>query len=91
MSGGEKSLTALSFVFAIQKYRPAPFYAFDEIDMFLDGANAAKVAERVKKSVENAQFIVVSLRKPMIEAASRTIGVAMQENNITSITGVKFR
>lgn len=91
MSGGEKSLTALSFVFAIQKYRPAPFYAFDEIDMFLDGANAARVAERVKKSVENAQFIVVSLRKPMIEAASRTIGVAMQENNITSITGVKFR
>jgi chromosome segregation protein len=91
MSGGEKSLTALSFVFAIQKYRPAPFYAFDEIDMFLDGANAAKVAQRVKKSVENAQFIVVSLRKPMIEAASRTIGVAMQENNITSITGVKFR
>ena len=91
MSGGEKSLTALSFVFAIQKYRPAPFYAFDEIDMFLDGANAARVAERVRKSVENAQFIVVSLRKPMIEAASRTIGVAMQENNITSITGVKFR
>jgi len=51
MSGGEKSLTALSFVFSIQKYRPAPFYAFDEIDMFLDGANAARVAERVKKSV----------------------------------------
>lgn len=91
MSGGEKSLTALSFVFAIQKYRPAPFYAFDEIDMFLDGVNAARVAQRVKKSVINAQFIVVSLRKPMIEAASRTIGVTMQENNITSITGVMFR
>ncbi|MDG6244202.1 MAG: chromosome segregation protein SMC [Methanolobus sp.] len=91
MSGGEKSLTALSFVFAIQQYRPAPFYAFDEIDMFLDGANAAKVARRVKKAVANAQFIVVSLRKPMIEAAERTIGVAMQENNITSITGVKLR
>ena len=91
MSGGEKSLTALSFVFAIQQYRPAPFYAFDEIDMFLDGANAGKVAERVKKAVANAQFIVVSLRKPMIESAERTIGVAMQENNITSITGVKLR
>jgi chromosome segregation protein len=91
MSGGEKSLTALSFVFAIQQYRPAPFYAFDEIDMFLDGANAGRVAKRVKKAVANAQFIVVSLRKPMIEAAERTIGVAMQENNITSITGVKLR
>ncbi len=91
MSGGEKSLTALSFVFAIQQYRPAPFYAFDEIDMFLDGSNAGKVAQRVKTAVANAQFIVVSLRKPMIEAAERTIGVAMQENNITSITGVKLR
>ncbi len=91
MSGGEKSLTALSFVFAIQQYRPAPFYAFDEIDMFLDGANAGRVAQRVKTAVSNAQFIVVSLRKPMIEAAERTIGVAMQENNITSITGVKLR
>lgn len=91
MSGGEKSLTALSFVFAIQQYRPAPFYAFDEIDMFLDGANAGRVAQRVKTAVKNAQFIVVSLRKPMIEAAERTIGVTMQENNITSITGVKLR
>jgi chromosome segregation protein len=91
MSGGEKSLTALAFIFAIQQYRPAPFYAFDEIDMFLDGSNAGKVAQRVKTAVRNAQFIVVSLRKPMIEAAERTIGVAMQENNITSITGVKLR
>lgn len=90
MSGGEKSLTALAFVFAIQQYRPAPFYAFDEIDMFLDGANADRVAQRVKKAGTKTQFIVVSLRKPMIEAAERTIGVTMQENNITSITGVKL-
>ncbi|WP_462272690.1 chromosome segregation protein SMC [Methanohalophilus sp.] len=91
MSGGEKSLTALAFLFAIQQYRPAPFYAFDEIDMFLDGANAERVARRVKKAASNAQFIVVSLRKPMIEAAERTIGVTMQQDNITSITGVKIQ
>ncbi|VVB95720.1 Chromosome partition protein Smc [uncultured archaeon] len=90
MSGGEKSLTALSLLFAIQQYRPAPFYAFDEIDMFLDGVNAEKVAKRIQKSAGNAQFIVVSLRKPMIEAAKRTLGVAMQENNISSITGIKL-
>ncbi len=90
MSGGEKSLTALSLLFAIQQYRPAPFYAFDEIDMFLDGVNAEKVARRIQKSAANAQFIVVSLRKPMIEAAKRTLGVAMQENNISSITGIKL-
>jgi chromosome segregation protein len=90
MSGGEKSLTALAIIFAIQEFRPAPFYAFDEIDMFLDGVNAERVAQRLKMAREHAQFIVVSLRKPMIQAAERTIGVAMQENNITSITGVRF-
>ena len=90
MSGGEKSLTALSLLFAIQQYRPAPFYAFDEIDMFLDGVNAERVARRIQKSAGNAQFIVVSLRRPMIEAAKRTIGVAMQENNVSSVTGIKL-
>ena len=88
LSGGEKSLTSMTLLFAIQQYRPAPFYAFDEVDMNLDGMNAEKMAKRIKKASETAQFIVVSLRKPMIEAANRTVGVAMQENNITSITGV---
>ncbi len=90
MSGGEKSLTALSLLFAIQQYRPAPFYAFDEIDMFLDGVNAEKVARRIRKAASKAQFIVVSLRKPMIEAAKRTVGVSMQESNVSSITGIKL-
>lgn len=90
MSGGEKSLTALAFIFAIQQYRPAPFYAFDEIDMFLDGWNVERVSRRVKESGSKVQFIVVSLRKPMIQAAKRTIGVTMQGNNFTSITGVKL-
>jgi chromosome segregation protein len=90
MSGGEKSLTALAFIFAIQRYRPAPFYAFDEVDMFLDGSNAERIARMIKTLSQNAQFIVVSLRKPMIESANRTIGIAMQENNISSITGVRL-
>jgi chromosome segregation protein len=90
MSGGEKSLTALAFIFAIQQHSPAPFYAFDEIDMFLDGANVERIASRIEKSAKIAQFIVVSLRKPMIQAADHTIGVAMQENDISSITGVKL-
>jgi chromosome segregation protein len=90
LSGGEKSLAALAMIFAIQRYLPAPFYMFDEIDMFLDGANAERVARMIKKLSSNAQFIVVSLRKPMIEAANRTIGVSMQEGNISSVTGVKL-
>lgn len=88
MSGGEKSLTALSFIFAIQRFRPAPFYAMDEIDMFLDGVNAEKVARLIKRISRQAQFIVVSLRKPMIQQAKYTVGVAMQEKNVSSVTGI---
>jgi chromosome segregation protein len=88
MSGGEKSLTALSFIFSIQMYRPAPFYAMDEIDMFLDGANVERVAKLIKKIAARAQFIVVSLRKPMILQSKYTLGVTMQEDNITTVTGI---
>lgn len=91
MSGGEKSLTALAFVFAIQKYMPAPFYAFDEVDMHLDGINVEKLSEMIRYQAENTQFIVVSLRKPMIESANRTIGVTQKEKGITRVTGVKLR
>ncbi|MDD3420686.1 MAG: chromosome segregation protein SMC [Methanocellales archaeon] len=88
LSGGEKSLTALAFILAIQKHRPSPFYVFDEIDMYLDGSNAERVAKVIKDASKDGQFIVVSLRKPMIESADRTIGVTMQEDNVSSITGV---
>lgn len=91
MSGGEKSLTALAFVFAIQKYMPAPFYAFDEVDMHLDGINVEKLSEMIKYQAKDTQFIVVSLRKPMIESANRTIGVTQKEKGITRVTGVKLR
>lgn len=91
MSGGEKSLTALAFVFSVQRYMPAPFYAFDEVDMHLDGINVEKLSEMIKYQSENTQFIVVSLRKPMIESANRTIGVTQKEKGITRVTGVKLR
>ncbi|KUK30739.1 MAG: Chromosome partition protein Smc, partial [Methanosarcinales archeaon 56_1174] len=91
MSGGEKSLTALAFILAIQQHNPAPFYVFDEVDMFLDGVNAERVAKLIQHSSENAQFIVVSLRKPMIEAATYLVGVAMQEKDTSYITGVRLK
>ena len=91
MSGGEKALTAHSFVFAIQKYMPAPFYAFDEVDASLDGINVEKLAHIVQSQAETTQFIVVSHRKPMIESANRTIGVTQKEKGISKVTGVKLR
>ena len=58
--------------------------------MFLDGVNAEKVARRIQNAAGNAQLIVVSLRKPMIEAAKRTIGLSMQESKISSVTGIQM-
>ncbi|MBR8828544.1 MAG: chromosome segregation protein SMC [Gomphosphaeria aponina SAG 52.96 = DSM 107014] len=91
MSGGEKSLTALSFIFALQKYRPSPFYAFDEVDMFLDGANVERLSKMISLQAEEAQFIVVSLRRPMIESAERTIGVTQARGAYTQVLGIKLR
>lgn len=91
MSGGEKSLTALGFIFSLQKYRPSPFYAFDEVDMFLDGANVEKLSRMVKKQAQQAQFLVVSLRRPMIEASERTIGVTQARGAHTQVLGIKMK
>ncbi|YAI81398.1 MAG: chromosome segregation protein SMC [cyanobacterium endosymbiont of Rhopalodia sterrenbergii] len=90
MSGGEKSLTALSFIFALQRYRPSPFYAFDEVDMFLDGANVERLSKMIRKQAQHAQFIVVSLRRPMIEASERTIGVTQARGAYTQVLGIKL-
>jgi chromosome segregation protein len=89
MSGGEKSLTALSFIFSLQRYRPSPFYAFDEVDMFLDGANVEKLARMIREQARQAQFIVVSLRRPMIESSERTIGVTQARGTHTQVLGIK--
>ena len=91
MSGGEKSLVALALIFAIQMYKPAPFYAFDEVDMFLDGVNVGKVAKMIKKRSSEAQFIVVSLRKPMLECADAVVGVTLGRDHSSQVTGIKLR
>lgn len=88
MSGGEKSITALAFVFAIQKYLPAPFYAFDEVDQSLDGINVEKLANLIVTQSKDTQFIVVSHRKPMIQSGNRIIGVTQKEKGITKVTGM---
>lgn len=88
LSGGEKALTALALVFSIQKYLPAPFYALDEVDASLDTMNVERIADMIKKQSADTQFLVVSHRRPMIEAAVRTIGVTQKEKGKTKVTGV---
>ena len=88
MSGGEKSLTALSFLFALQRFRPSPFYALDEVDSFLDGVNVERLAALIANQAGDAQFLVVSHRRPMIAAATRTIGVTQARGAHTQVVGL---
>jgi chromosome segregation protein len=89
LSGGEKSLVTLAFIFAIQKAIPAPFYAFDEVDMSLDGSNVERIAAMIRELAGTSQFIIVSLRKPMIEGADRIMGVTIRPDKSSFVTGVK--
>jgi len=85
LSGGEKSLTALAFIFALQEWQPSPFYLLDEVDMFLDAVNAEMVANRVKKSSATAQFVQISLRKVTLNKADHIIGVTKPAGGISNV------
>ncbi len=76
MSGGEKTLAALALIFAIQEYKPSPFYYFDEVDAHLDEANARRVGELIREKSKEAQFIVVTLREVLATFADKLIGVS---------------
>jgi chromosome segregation protein len=88
LSGGEKAITALSLVFAIQKYLPAPFYALDEVDANLDIMNRGKFAEMIKMQSKNTQFVVVSHDQSVVKSAERTLGVTQKEKGVTQVTGI---
>ncbi|NPA75085.1 MAG: chromosome segregation protein SMC [Euryarchaeota archaeon] len=85
LSGGEKSLTALAFIFAIQQYEPSPIYLLDEVDMFLDGVNAEVVGRVIKRNASSAQFIVISLRKATLKFAENIIGVTQRGDGISRV------
>lgn len=85
LSGGEKSLTALALIFAIQQYQPSPFYLLDEVDMFLDAINAEAVAQIIKQNVRSAQFIQITLRKATLDHADHFYGVTMRKTGISQV------
>ncbi|MCD8025311.1 MAG: hypothetical protein LUE64_07235, partial [Candidatus Gastranaerophilales bacterium] len=90
MSGGEKTLMALSLVFAVQRHLPSPFYALDEVDAALDGFNVERIARMITKQSEKTQFIVISQRSQMVESADRIIGVTQKDKGVTKISGIKL-
>lgn len=91
LSGGEKSLASLAFIFALQAYEPSPFYVLDEIDMFLDEKNAEKVAKVISEKAKEAQFIVVSLRRITLKHAHHIYGVTINKGISTLIGNVNLQ
>jgi len=89
LSGGEKSLTALCLIFALQEYDPSPFYFLDEVDMFLDGVNAEVVARMARRHSSNAQVVMVSLRQITLDYADYLIGVTIGPDGISRVFEVK--
>jgi len=87
LSGGEKSIASLAFIFAIQQYDPSPFYVLDEVDMFLDGINAETVSRMIKDNAQHSQFINVSLRKIVLKEANHVYGVTMHDSGISQMIG----
>jgi structural maintenance of chromosome 4 len=83
LSGGEKTLSSLSLVFALHEYRATPIYVMDEIDAALDFKNVSIIAKYIKDRTKNAQFIIISLRNNMFELADRLFGI-YKVNNCTS-------
>ncbi len=90
LSGGEKTLTAIAFIFAVQEYNPAPFYIFDEVDAALDKKNSEQLALLVKNYSKKAQYIIISHNDSVIGEADNLYGVSMNEHGISKVTSVKI-
>jgi structural maintenance of chromosome 4 len=75
LSGGEKTISSLSLIFALHHYKPSPLYCMDEIDAALDYKNVAIVGDYIKKRAKNSQFLIISLRNNMFELAEKLVGI----------------
>ena len=87
LSGGQKSLVALTLIFAIQKCDPAPFYLFDEIDQALDPHHRKAVATMIRRLSKHAQFITTTFRPELLDAADKFYGVTFR-NKVSHIKAV---
>jgi chromosome segregation ATPase len=85
LSGGEKSLVALAFVFAVFLARPSPFYILDEVEAALDDANIDRFLQLVRRFADRAQFIIVTHQKRTMDAADVLYGVSMGKGGITKV------
>ena len=88
LSGGERALTAIALLFAIQALKPSPFCLLDEIEAALDDSNVSRFASYLNKLTKNTQFIVITHRRGTMTAADRLYGITMQEKGVSTLVSV---
>ncbi len=90
LSGGEKALTAIALLFAIQNLKPSPFCLLDEIEAALDDSNVVRFANYLHKLTRHTQFIVITHRRGTMNAADRLYGITMQEKGVSTLVSVSL-
>lgn len=90
LSGGEKALTAIALLFAIQNLKPSPFCLLDEIEAALDDSNVDRFAKYLHKLTKNTQFIVITHRRGTMVSSDRLYGITMQEKGVSTLVSVNL-
>lgn len=90
LSGGEKTMAAIAFIFAVQEYSPAPFYILDEVDAALDKKNSEQLSKLIQNYSGKAQYIIISHNDAVISEADTLYGISMNEHGISKVTSLKI-
>ncbi len=90
LSGGEKTMTALAFIFAIQEHEPAYFYVLDEVDAALDKHNSEKLARLLRMYCDKAQYVIISHNDQIISESDNLYGVSMNQHGVSNVVSLKI-